>query len=206
MATPNKPDITDPPADPMRLFDVWYEQAVLHPQIKYAAAVCLSTVDLDGMPDGRIVLLKIYDASGLVFFTDAESTKGRSLLRFPQAALTFYWGPLDRQVRIAGKVEQASDDVSDECFTRRPRGSQITAWASKQSRVLSQPAELERRVASYTEQLAEQDPVPRPPHWQAYRLVPRTIEMWQAKSSRLHDRLVYSRTSDGTWATQRLYP
>ena len=206
MNAPHRPHLADPPADPLRLFDVWYEEAVLHPQIKYAAAVCLSTVDLDGLPDGRMVLLKMIDDGGFVFFTDATSVKGRSLLRFPQAALTFYWGPLDRQVRIRGSVEQASEEVSDECFTRRPRGSQITAWASKQSRELRSPADLERRVASYTEQFAGQDPVPRPPHWQAYRLVPRTIELWQAKSNRLHDRLVYSRTGDGGWVTRRLYP
>ena len=206
MTALEKASITNPPVDPFPLFDVWYEEAMGHPEIKYAAAVCLSTVDLEGLPDGRIVLLKIYDRDGFVFFTDAESTKGRSLLRFPQAAMTFYWGPLDRQIRIGGSVEKADDEVSDQCFTRRPRGSQITTWASQQSRVLNNPAELERRVASSTERFADQDPVPRPPYWQAYRLEPRTLEFWEAKSNRLHDRLVYSRDPSGEWTTRRLYP
>lgn len=194
------------PADPYELFDAWYAEAAGHEQIKYAAAVCLSTADLDGFPDGRMVLLKLYDATGFVFFTDSKSVKGRSLVRFPHAALTFYWGPLDRQIRVRGRVEQASDDVADECFMRRPRGSQITAWASLQSRVLRSPAELEQRVANYEEKLASEDPVPRPPDWRAYRLLPRDIEFWAAKASRLHDRLLYTRGKDGAWSTRRLYP
>jgi len=206
MAAPARPDLVRPPADPFELFDAWYAQAAGDTRIKYAAAVCLSTVDPDGFPDGRMVLLKMIDDGGFVFFTDAESVKGRSLLRFPNAALTFYWGPLDQQIRIRGGIEPASDAVSDECFQRRPRGSQVTAWASKQSRDLGSPAELEKRVAALTEKFATQDPVPRPPHWQAYRLVPRHIEFWAAAASRLHDRVLYSRTVDGTWSTRRLYP
>lgn len=207
MSTTQKPpDLNAPPADPYELFDVWYVDAAGNEQIKYAAAVCLSTADLDGFPDGRIVLLKLYDSAGFVFFTDSESVKGRSLVRFPHAALTIYWGPLDRQIRIRGSVELATDEVSDQCFARRPRGSQITAWASRQSRVLENPAQLERRVDAYTRKLTAEDPVPRPPHWRAYRLSPRAIEFWEARSNRLHDRLLYTRDSAGTWTTSRLYP
>ena len=207
MATaPTRLSLARAPEDPFELFDAWYANAAGSSEIKYAAAVCLSTVDLDGFPDGRMVLLKTIDTGGFVFFTDAESVKGRSLLRFPNAAMTFYWGPLDQQIRIRGNVELASDAVSDECFRRRPRGSQVTTWASKQSRDLTSPAELEKRVAAFTEKFASQDPVPRPPHWQAYRLVPRHIEFWAAAASRLHDRVLYSRKLDGTWSTRRLYP
>ncbi len=196
--------LADPPADPLPLFDVWYADAVDCEQIKYAHAVCLSTIGLDGFPDGRMVLLKIHDAAGFVFFTDAESVKGRSLARVPEAALTFYWGPLDRQVRIRGSVEQASDDVSDACFSHRPRGSRITAWASHQSRPLT-PGELERRVDAVTERFAGVEEVPRPPNWRAYRLVPRAVEFWQGKANRLHDRLLYTREG-GEWVMSRLEP
>lgn len=198
------PTLTDPPADPSPLFDAWYTDARGCDQIKYAHAVCLSTLGLDGLPDGRTVLLKIHDPAGFVFFTDAESVKARSLARVPEAALTFYWGPLDRQIRIRGSVELASDEVSDQCFSHRPRGSRITAWASRQSRPL-EGEELEHRVASYTERFADHEEVPRPPHWQAYRLVPRAIEFWQARANRLHDRLLYERDGDG-WVTRRLEP
>ena len=201
--TEMSPTLTDPPADPLLLFDAWYADARGCDQIKYAHAVCLSTIGLDGLPDGRTVLLKIHDASGFVFFTDVESVKGRSLARVPEAALTFYWGPLDRQIRIRGSVEQAPDQVSDQCFSHRPRGSRITAWASRQSRPLD--GALERRVESYTERFADREEVPRPRHWQAYRLVPRAIEFWQAKADRLHDRLLYERNGNG-WTTSRLQP
>ena len=198
--------LNTPPADPFELFDAWYVDAARDERIKYAAAVCLSTTDLDGFPDARTVLLKLYDAAGFVFFTDCESAKGRSLLRFPHAALTFYWGPLDRQIRTRGSVELAAEKISDECFSRRPRGSQITAWASKQSRVLERPSDLERRIASFSRKFAGEDPVPRPANWRAYRLNPRAIEFWSARSNRLHDRLLYTRITDGSWSTSRLYP
>ena len=198
------PTLSDPPADPLPLFDAWYSEAVACDQIKYAHAACLSTIDLDGLPDGRTVLLKIHDAAGFVFFTDTGSVKGRSLSRVPAAALTFYWGPLDRQIRIRGGVDQASDEVSDACFNHRPRGSRITAWACRQSQQLD-AGDLERRIEALTERFANHNDVPRPPHWQAYRLVPRAIEFWQAKANRLHDRLLYTRAGAG-WTTGRLEP
>ncbi len=197
--------LADPPDDPFLLFGAWFAEADACSEIKYAAAMCLSTVDVDGRPDARTVLLEAHDPSGFVFFTDVESVKGRALARFPEAALTFYWGPLDRQLRIRGGVEPAPARIADECFDRRPHGSQITAWASKQSRELD-PDELERRVAAFTGRFPDSEPVPRPPHWRAYRLRPRAIELWQARSHRLHDRLLYERGGDGRWHWSRLYP
>jgi pyridoxamine 5'-phosphate oxidase len=195
----------DPPVDPLRLFEAWYAEAVACSRIKYAHAACLSTTGLDDLPDARIVLAELHDASAFVFFTDAGSVKGRSLARSPEAALTFYWGPLDRQIRIRGVVEPGSEDLSDRCFNQRPRAAQITAWASRQSRE-RRAGELEERVEAFTERFADSDRVPRPPHWQAYRLVPRVLEFWLAKAGRLHDRLLYSRGSDGSWTTSRLEP
>lgn len=196
---------TAPPGDPLDLFDAWYQQAVECPDIKYAHAVCLSTIGLDDLSEARMVLLEIHDASGFVFFTDSESAKGRSLARRPGAALTFYWGPLDRQIRIRGRVELASDATSDECFSKRPRGAQITAWASHQSRELEE-GELEKRVESFNERFADTDPIPRPPRWQAYRVVPHSIEFWSARANRLHDRLLYEHSQDEGWTTRRLEP
>jgi pyridoxamine 5'-phosphate oxidase len=195
----------DPPTDPLQLFEAWYADAVACPQIRYAHAACLSTIGLDDLPDGRMVLVELYDTSGFVFFTDAGSVKGRSLARSPEAALTLYWEPLDRQVRIRGGVETGSEELADECFSHRPRPAQITAWASRQSRERRARA-LEDRVEAFTERFADGDGVPRPPHWQAYRLVPRALEFWLAKAGRLHDRLQYSRGEDGSWMTRRLEP
>ncbi len=197
--------LADPPEDPLQVFGAWYAEADACDEIKYAAAMCLSTVGHDGLPDGRTVLLESHDASGFVFFTDVESVKGRSLARFPEAALTFYWGPLDRQIRVRGSAAPAPDSVADECFDRRPHGSRITAWASKQSRELD-PQELEGRVETFTARFGDHEPVPRPPHWRAYLLLPRAIEFWQAKANRLHDRLLYIRGCEGKWQTSRLHP
>ncbi len=195
-----------PPADPFRFFERWYGEAGACEGIKYAHAMCLSTVDSGGLPEGRTVLLKHWDRSGFVFFTDAESPKGHSLAARPHAALTFYWGPLDRQIRICGEVEKADDETSDQCFRFRPRGSRITAWASLQSQPLESSAELEQRVADYTEKFAEVEDVPRPPNWQAYRVRPRTIEFWQARSDRLHDRWLYTASASDAWTLTSLYP
>ncbi|MEE8523738.1 MAG: pyridoxamine 5'-phosphate oxidase [Thermoanaerobaculia bacterium] len=206
MTSQSGDQLSQPPADPYRLFDSWYRDADACEEIKYAHAMCLSTVDVGGFPTARTVLLKLWDRSGFVFFTDAESPKALALVTRPHAAMTFYWGLLDRQVRIRGEVEQASDEISDRCFRFRPRGSRIAAWASRQSRVLESRSELERMVDHYTEKFAGVEDVPRPPHWQAYRLRPRTLEFWQARADRLHDRLLYTARSDGTWTLESLYP
>ncbi len=197
--------LENPPAEPMALFASWYQDAERSPEIKYAAAMCLSSVDPDGLPEGRTVLLKKLQDDAFVFFTDAGSPKVRSLEHQPEAALTFYWGPLDRQVRVCGRVEAAGDAVSDECFRHRPRGSRLTTWASRQSRPRGSREELEERYERVCKRFEGEEEVPRPDHWRAYRLVPRTVELWQAKASRLHDRLLYRRTDSG-WERSWLDP
>lgn len=205
MTHPDEALWSDPPADPLEVFDRWHGAADACETIKYAHAMCLSTVE-DGLPEARTVLMMLRDEAGFVFFTDADSPKGRHLDRSPPVALTFYWGPLDRQVRIRGTVEKASDEVSDRCFSSRPRPSQITAWASRQSRPQESRADLERRYEHYRKKFEGDETVPRPPHWQAYRVLPRAIELWQARAKRLHDRLHYARTDGGAWEIRRLDP
>ena len=195
----------EPPSDPYRLFTRWYEEAGACEHIMYAGAVCLSTVDAEGRPEGRIVLMHAFDASGFVFFTDARSGKGRALAHLPEAALTFYWGPLERQVRVQGRVAQVAGEAADGFFRRRPRRSQATAWASAQSRPLKSRAALERRVEGVDAEFEGQGEIPRPPYWKAYRVCPRRIEFWTAGARRLHDRVLYAKAGDG-WDVTRLFP
>jgi len=198
-------ELTTHPADPHVLFRAWYEDAERCDAIRYAHAMCLSTVDAEGLPDARTVLLKHFDDAGFVFFTDARSPKARQLEGRPAAALTFYWGPLERQVRLRGEVAPAGDERSDACFAHRPRESRITAWASRQSEPLARRGELEERVESHTKEFENEDAVPRPPHWRAYRLTARIVEFWQARAGRLHDRLLYVRDGGG-WRISWLEP
>ena len=165
----------------------------------------VATVDPDGMPNVRMVLLKGID-SGFVFYTNFESRKGRQLLDHPKAALCFHWKSLRRSVRVEGPVEQVSDAEADAYFASRPRGSQIGAWASKQSRPLTARLELEKAVASYAAKF-HVGAVPRPPYWSGFRVLPQRIEFWQDKPFRLHDRLVFSRAAGANaWTTERLFP
>lgn len=194
------------PADPFALFARWYADAEGCSKIRYPAALCLSTVDPDGLPEGRIVLLEQWDRSGFVFFTDRESAKGRALAARPEAALTFYWGPLERQIRIAGDVVQDTDAVADACFATRPRKSQITAWASRQSRPLASRAALDERYRELETRFADCETVPRPPNWRAYRLRPRSLEFWAAGACRLHRRDLYLRRPDNGWEHRLLEP
>jgi pyridoxamine 5'-phosphate oxidase len=195
-----------PPDDPHTLFEAWFGDAERCPEIRYAHAMCLATVDPDGLPEARTVLLKHLDADGFVFFTDSRSPKAVSLERLPEAALVFYWEPLERQVRIRGGVETASDEISDACFRKRPRASQVTAWASLQSRPLAGPEELAERVAEIESRFEGARTLPRPPYWQAYRLRARSFEFWQAGAGRRHERVLYRLTEGGAWETSRLYP
>ncbi len=188
----------------MDLFSQWFAEARAHRQITLAEAVCLSTVDPDGYPEGRIMLLKGVGPEGFTFFTNAESNKGRSLLATPKAGLTFHWIPLGRQIRIKGDVTPTSDGVADAYFALRPKESQIGAIASKQSRVLDRRETLVDEVAKLTAQLGN-GPISRPPYWKGYCLRPNQIEFWSDGAFRLHDRLVYSRQS-GSWETVHLYP
>jgi pyridoxamine 5'-phosphate oxidase len=189
--------------DPLADLEVIVARAGINAPFDHAA-VTLATSTRDGRPSARIVLLRGVDARGCVFFTNYESQKAQELEENPQAALCGYWPWLDEQVRIEGRVERVSAAESDQYFAGRERGSQIGAWASAQSRPLGSRAELERRYHEIDERYAGQ-PVPRPPNWGGYRLVPDRIEFWRAGTYRLHDRQVYVR-HDGAWRRETLYP
>ncbi|MBI4205704.1 MAG: pyridoxamine 5'-phosphate oxidase [Betaproteobacteria bacterium] len=189
--------------DPIAQFAQWYDEAcAVERPLPHAAA--LATATRGGSPSVRMVLLKGFDAHGFVFFTNHKSRKGRELGKNARASLLFYWGTLERQVRIEGRVAKVSRRESDDYFRTRPRGSQLSAWASPQSEVLADRADIELRYAAAAEKYP--DEVQRPPHWGGYRLVPAAIEFWQGREDRLHDRLRYRRARDGRWRIERLAP
>ncbi len=190
--------------EPFRLFGEWLEDATKS-EINDPNGVALATVDPDGMPDVRMVLLKGFDEQGFVFYTNFESAKGREILGSMKAAMCFHWKSLRRQVRIRGNVEIVSDAEADAYFATRPPGSRIGAWASKQSRPLESRFALEKSVAEYTARYAIGD-IPRPEYWSGFRIVPTSMEFWHDRPFRLHDRLAFSRRPDGGWDTERLYP
>jgi pyridoxamine 5'-phosphate oxidase len=165
----------------------------------------LATVDADGQPWTRTVLLKICDARGFTFFTNYDGAKARQLAGNPRAALTFWWGALERQVNVTGTVGKTSREESAAYFHSRPAGSQLGAWASAQSEVVADRAQLEAQYAAALEKYGETD-IPLPPHWGGFRLAPQTVEFWQGRRSRLHDRLCYTRQPDGVWKIERLSP
>jgi pyridoxamine 5'-phosphate oxidase len=167
-------------------------------------AFTLATVGADGQPSARIVLLKGVDARGFVFYTNHESRKGRELLAHPQAAMVFHWQPLERQVRVEGTVRPVSPEEADAYFASRARGSQIGAWASQQSQPIANPGDLDARVKEIEARFADK-PIPRPPNWSGFRIVPSRIEFWQNMPSRLHQRDLYHREADG-WRVETLYP
>lgn len=188
-------------ADPYAQFGRWFEQA-LHSEVREPTAMTLATATADGRPSARIVLLKGFDTQGFVFFTNYESRKGREIEANPQAGLLLFWPELERQVRIEGRIARVAEAESDAYFRSRPLGSRIGAWASPQSQPTTRDA-LAARVQELTQSLGD-DPE-RPPHWGGYRLDPVSVEFWQGRPSRLHDRLVYLRQDDG-WSLQRLAP
>ncbi|GGI90849.1 pyridoxamine 5'-phosphate oxidase [Halopseudomonas pertucinogena] len=191
------------PEDPYTLFGLWFSQAV-EVESTEPNAMMLATVDGEGQPHLRTLLLKGFDDRGFVFYTNYQSAKGRQLLAHPVAAMTFWWPDLERQVRIEGRVEQVTDQESDQYYQSRPLGSRLGAWTSPQSQVISGREELEQRLAEVERRYADAEP-PRPPHWGGFRLVPQMIEFWQGRPSRLHDRLRYCREEDA-WRRERLAP
>ncbi|AWC25090.1 Pyridoxine/pyridoxamine 5'-phosphate oxidase [Aminobacter sp. MSH1] len=191
-------------AEPYRLFAAWLKDATAS-EPNDPNAVALATVDTDGLPDVRMVLLKGFDEHGFVFYTNFESAKGREILATMKAAMCFHWKSLRRQVRVRGPVEIVSDAEANEYFATRPRGSRIGAWASKQSRPLESRFALEKAVAEYTVRHAIGE-IPRPAHWSGFRIVPSQIEFWHDRPFRLHDRVVFTRAADGGWDKDRLYP
>jgi pyridoxamine 5'-phosphate oxidase len=195
--------LEDENQDPFDRFRDWYEEAV-RSSTGIPNAMCLSTARTGGTPAARMVLLSSFDRRGFVFHTNYESAKGGEIAACPRVALLFWWEPLNRQVRIEGVAEKTSPEESGAYFAKRPRGAQLGAWASEQSRPLPSPETLAERVRA-VEKRHEGDPVPRPPHWGGYRVTPCVFEFWTGRENRLHDRLRYGRTPDG-WAATRLYP
>ena len=189
--------------DPIALFQDWLTEAT-HSEAKEPTAMSLATVDERGHPDVRMVLLKGVDERGFVFYTNLESAKARALRDEPRVALCFYWAETDRQVRVRGRVEPVSNAEADAYFASRPRGSQISAWASKQSRRMSSYFELEKAVAKTALRFGLAD-VPRPPFWSGFRVVPAQMEFWTQKPFRQHRRILYTRYVNG-WRKQWLYP
>jgi pyridoxamine 5'-phosphate oxidase len=189
-------------ADPLQQFDQWLTQAIAA-QVPEPNAMTLATVGSDLRPSARIVLIKGYDARGIVWYTNYDSRKGRELAGNPYAALQFHWVELERTVRIEGRVERTSAQESDAYFASRPLDSRIGAWASPQSQVIPSRSVLVANAAKYSAQFLLQPP--RPPHWGGYRLVPDAWQFWQGRKSRLHDRLRYTLT-EGTWLRERLAP
>lgn len=190
-------------ADPVDQFSRWFEEA-LDSDINDPNAMTLATADASGKPSARIVLLKGFDEGGFRFYTNYNSRKGRELKENPEAALCFYWPELDRQVRIEGMVEPIDRKESEKYFRIRPRESQIAAWASNQSSELEDRSELEERFRQIREKF-ENEEVPLPEFWGGYQLVPHTVEFWQGRPGRLHDRIQYTRDGD-TWKIKRLSP
>lgn len=191
-------------SDAIKQFGNWWQEAV-NSSIDEVNALTLATATLEGKPSARIMLLKGFDENGFVFFTNYTSNKGNELAHNPQVCLVFFWKELERQVRIEGVVEKVSAEESDSYFASRPQGSRIGAWASPQSTVIEKREVIEENVTKYQQQFADQ-PIPRPSHWGGYRVKPATIEFWQGRSNRLHDRLQYTLLENGDWKIERLAP
>ena len=189
--------------DPFNQFRHWFDQARQSDLID-ANAMTLASCDTHGQPSARIVLLKDFDAQGFVFYTNYDSRKGKELARNPRASLLFYWGPLERQIRIQGSVEKVHPSESDEYYQQRPIGARLGAWASPQSQVIENRAVIDSRLAEVTARFNGEPS--RPPHWGGYRLNPNMLEFWQGRPDRLHDRVRYSLGNDMRWAIERLAP
>ena len=195
---------TDIDPDPFRQFEAWMSQAISSELIE-PNAMTLSTVDGTGRPNARAVLLKGFDASGFVFYTNYESRKSREIAANPNVCLLFYWAELERQVRVVGRADRVSEAESEAYFQSRPVGHQLGAWVSNQSTVIAGREVIEASLANVAKRF-EPGPVPRPPHWGGFRVVPHTFEFWQGRPNRLHDRLEYCLHTDPSWVIRRLSP
>jgi len=190
-------------ADPIAQFAIWFDQA-LSAEVSDPNAMTLATADASGNPAARIVLFKNFDERGFVFYTNYESPKGQELLGNPAAALVFYWPELERQVRVVGKVERTSREESEAYFRSRPRGSQLGAHVSKQGQVIADRSELEESFKKLTQKFEGKE-IPLPDYWGGFRVIPKSVEFWQGRISRLHDRIRYRREAD-RWIRERLFP
>jgi pyridoxamine 5'-phosphate oxidase len=195
---------TDADANPFRQFDTWWQEAI-NSAIDEVNAMTLATASADGIPSARIVLLKSYDERGFVFFSNYNSYKAKHMDENPRACLVFFWKELERQVRITGLVEKVSNAESDEYFNSRPEGSRLGAWASPQSTVIQSREWLQEKQDQFAREFLNK-PLVRPSHWGGYRVKPITIEFWQGRPDRLHDRLQYSLEENGGWGIERLAP
>jgi pyridoxamine 5'-phosphate oxidase len=195
---------SDVDENPIIQFEKWFKEA-LDAQILEPNAMTLATANSNGVPQARIVLLKEVDAQGFVFYSNYDSDKGKILLQNPCAALVFFWGDLERQIRVEGTVVQVSNEQSTAYFKTRPWGSKLGAWVSPQSSVIADRAFLENRLQQLEKKYVGKE-VPMPEHWGGFRVIPHKIEFWQGRRNRLHDRLVYTHQKDGSWVLARLAP
>jgi pyridoxamine 5'-phosphate oxidase len=191
--------------DPISFFNKWFNEAI-RANVNEVNAMTLATVDENNQPHARIVLLKSVDANGFTFFTNYESLKGQNIEQNPQVAIVFFWPELERQIRIEGVCSKLSAEVSDEYYHSRPVSSQIGAWASPQSQVITSRTYLENREQTFKKDFEKLTEIPRPPHWGGFIVQPNKVEFWQGRASRLHDRMQFQKNSEQQWILHRLAP
>lgn len=197
-------DENDALKDAIEMFELWWDEA-MESDISEVNAATIATASKDGIPDARIVLLKAFDERGFVFFTNYNSVKGKQIESNPRGTLVFFWKELERQVRISGEIERTSVQESLDYFNSRPEGSRLGAWSSAQSIVVAGKGWLKETFDYYNERF-KHGVIPKPPHWGGYRVIPSSIEFWQGRPNRMHDRLLYSKEKNGTWKIERLAP